>query len=207
MSWFNLNMARAKHRQSIVSRKQMRINALASLGMVRVMISLAKGIWCWSGDHRYLVCTELEKFWTGEICSNFDPHYWAAHSKIIWSFERKVLVVPSACAFCRASSVVQVTLKSPFSSGKDVCRTSTCDFVSLTWPWCAWNSPGELTESLGTWYPVFARLGFAMMISAVPRRNGVCRLYWCLNRWTFVNFHRGILTRLFLENRHGMFFN
>lgn len=110
-------------------------------------------------------------------------------------------------AFCRASSVVQVTLKSPFSSGKDVCRTSTCDFVSLTRPWCAWNPPGELTESLGTWYPVFARLGFAMMISAVPWRNGVCRLYWCLNRWTFVNFHRGILTRLFLENRHGMFFN
>jgi len=26
---------------------------------------------------------------------------------------------------------------------------------------------GELTESLGTWYPVFARLGFAIMISAV----------------------------------------
>ena len=121
---------------------------------------------------------------------------------IIWTG-----VVPSACAFCRASSVVQVTLKSPVSSRKDVCRTSTCDFVSLTRPWCAWNPPGELTESLGTWYPVFARLGFAMMISAVPWRNGVCRLYWCLNRWTFVNFHRGILTRLFLENRHGMFFN
>ena len=174
----------------------MRINASCKSGHGKGH-DFPKGIWCWSGDHRYLVCTG--KFVQISILTGLHTARSFDHLK--------VLVVPSACAFCRASSVVQVTLKSPFSSGKDVCRTSTCDFVSLTRPWCAWNPPGELTESLGTWYPVFARLGFAMMISAVPWRNGVCRLYWCLNRWTFVNFHRGILTRLFLENRHGMFFN